>query len=86
MTIKTIALPAIAVLGLALGGAALAQGLDAAIDTNGDGMYSFPELTIAVPALTAAAFTTMDTSGDGLLDVTEVAAAIEAGTMAPSEG
>jgi hypothetical protein len=60
---------------------AFAQEMDPAIDVNGDGLYSFPELQAVNPDLTEDVFTTMDASGDGLLDAAEVAAAVEAGTM-----
>ena len=56
---------------------------DAAIDINGDGMYSFPELQAVMPEMTEDDFTALDTSGDGLLDADEIAAGTEAG-MLPS--
>ncbi len=58
---------------------ALAQ--DAAIDINGDGMYSFPELQAVMPEISEDDFTTLDVSGDGLLDADEIAAATEAGLL-----
>lgn len=83
MTMKSFAFASLT--ATALAGAAWAQDVDAAIDTNGDGMYSFPELTVAYPDLTEEAFTTMDASGDGLLDATEVAAGVTAGTIVPAQ-
>ena len=65
-----------------LGGAAQAQ--TAAIDTDGDGMYSWPELQAAMPDMTEDGFTALDTNGDGMLDAEEIAAAAEAGTL-PAE-
>lgn len=65
---------------------AAAQGVDAALDTNGDGMMSFPELQAGYPDLTEEEFTAMDQTGDGLLDVVEIGDAINAGMLAPSEG
>ncbi len=65
---------------------ALAQGVDPALDTNGDGMMSFPELQAGYPDLTEDQFTAMDVSGDGLLDVIEIADAVDAGMIAPTEG
>jgi hypothetical protein len=56
---------------------------DAAIDINGDGMYSFPEVQAVMPEMTEDDFTVLDASGDGLLDVDEITAATEAG-MLPS--
>ncbi|WP_296417388.1 hypothetical protein [Pseudooctadecabacter sp.] len=64
---------------------AQAQEIDAEIDVNGDGFYSFPELGVALPDLTAEDFTAMDTTGDGLLDAAEVMAAQEAGLMPADE-
>lgn len=54
---------------------------DAAIDINGDGMYSFPELQAVMPEMSEDDFTTMDTSGDGLLDAEEIEAATAAGML-----
>ncbi|WP_296424058.1 hypothetical protein [Yoonia sp.] len=54
---------------------------DDAIDINGDGMYSFPELQAVIPEMTEDEFTSMDTSGDGLLDADEIAAATQAGLL-----
>ncbi|MDP5086121.1 MAG: hypothetical protein NWQ23_11925 [Yoonia sp.] len=58
---------------------ALAQ--DAAIDINGDGMYSFPELQAVMPEMSEDDFTALDTSGDGLLDADEIAAGTAAGML-----
>lgn len=54
---------------------------DAAIDINGDGMYSFPELQAVMPEMTEEDFTTLDASGDGLLDADEITVATEAGLL-----
>ncbi|WP_439155853.1 hypothetical protein [Yoonia sp.] len=54
---------------------------DAAIDINGDGMYSFPEVQAVAPEVTEDAFTGLDTSGDGLLDADEIAAGVAAGVL-----
>ena len=69
---------ALALLALAAG-AAVAQ--DPAIDINGDGMYSYPEVSAVIPEITEDAFTALDTSGDGLLDADEIAAGVAAGTL-----
>lgn len=53
----------------------------AAIDINGDGMYSYPELRAVRPGLSEEAFTALDVSGDGLLDGEEIAAATAAGAL-----
>ncbi len=58
---------------------ALAQ--EAAIDINGDGMYSFPEIQAVMPEMAEEDFTTLDTSGDGLLDADEIAVAVDAGLL-----
>ncbi|WP_108815965.1 hypothetical protein [Loktanella sp. Alg231-35] len=78
MTRKLTLIAPLAVL-TALAGQAMAQ--DAAIDINGDGMYSFPELQAVMPEMTEDDFTLLDTSGDGLLDADEIAVATEAGLL-----
>lgn len=66
--------------GLAgIGCVAMAQTADPAIDVNGDGFYSYPELGIFAPEVSTESFGVMDTNGDGLLDMDEVAAAKMAG-------
>lgn len=74
------------VLTTGLAGAAFAQEADPNIDVNGDGFYSFPELSTVYTDLSDAQFTEMDTTGDGLLDMAEVAAAEEAGLMPMQDG
>ena len=59
---------------------------DAAIDTDQDGMYSYPEVVAVMPEMTEDAFTILDTNGDGLLDADEIAAATEAGVLPATEG
>ncbi|MBE0414848.1 hypothetical protein [Yoonia sp.] len=54
---------------------------DPAIDINGDGMYSFPELQAVMPEMTQERFNSLDTSGDGLLDADEIAAGVAAGVL-----
>lgn len=66
-------------------GVASAQEADPMIDVNGDGFYSFPEVSTVYPDLTDGDFTAMDTTGDGLLDMAEVVAAQEAGLMPMTE-
>ncbi len=69
----------------AIAGAALAQDADPMIDVNGDGFYSFPEVSTVFTDITDEMFTTMDTTGDGLLDMAEVMTAQEAGLMPVAE-
>lgn len=66
-------------------GAAFAQEADPNIDVNGDGFYSFPEVSTVFTDITDETFTAMDTTGDGLLDMAEVMAAQEAGLMPVAE-
>ena len=54
---------------------------DAAIDINGDGMYSFPELQAVMPEMSEQVFTVLDSSGDGLLDPDEIRAGTQAGLL-----
>lgn len=74
-----------AALFILVAGAASAQEADPAIDINGDGFYSYPEVGTVYPDLTSEAFTEIDTTGDGLLDMAEVAAAQEAGLLPTAE-
>lgn len=69
----------------AVAGAAIAQEADPNIDVNGDGFYSFPEVSTVYTDITDETFTAMDTTGDGLLDMAEVMAAQEAGLMPMAE-
>ena len=63
---------------------AIAQ--DAAIDVNGDGNYSFPEVQVAMPDMTIDDFTILDGNGDGLLDADEIMAGTEAGLLPQMDG
>jgi hypothetical protein len=65
---------------------AVAQGIDATIDVNGDGKYSYPELQTVDPSLDQNMFMVMDVNGDGLLDAAEAAAATDAGLMPIADG
>jgi len=56
------------------------------VDTDGDSLVSFTEMTVMYPEITEDAFAEIDTSGDTFVDETELAAALEAGTIAdPAE-
>ena len=74
--IKTLVAPA-ALLVLTV--PAFAQSAD--IDINGDGMYSYPELTAVLPSLSETDFEALDVSGDGLLDADEIASGQAAGIL-----
>ncbi|KPP87262.1 MAG: EF hand [Rhodobacteraceae bacterium HLUCCA08] len=78
--------PVLALIAMVLAAPAFAQEADPAIDVNGDGFYSFPELSAVFPDLTDEMFSAMDTTGDGLLDMAEVAAAVDAGLLPPMDG
>lgn len=69
---------------IAFAGAAVAQEADPNIDVNGDGFYSFPELSTVLTDVTDETFTAMDTTGDGLLDMAEVMVAQDAGLLPAS--
>ena len=75
--VLTMIAPVVAVFALAA--PAVAQ--DAAIDINGDGMYSLAELRAALPSISEDTFSVLDASGDGLLDADEIAAGIAAGLL-----
>ncbi|MCO4848393.1 MAG: hypothetical protein KC448_10530 [Yoonia sp.] len=59
---------------------------DAAIDANGDGNYSFPELQVVMPDVTVDEFTMLDSNGDGLLDADEIAVGIEVELLPVMDG
>lgn len=61
---------------------AFATEADAAIDTNGDGAYSFDELHTAHPEVTEEVFVAMDANEDGAVDVDEFAVAKGSGLIA----
>lgn len=65
-------------LGLCATGA-MAEDAMTDLDVNGDGFFSFPELSVAYPLMTAEEFAVMDTTGDGLLDMAEIEDATAAG-------
>lgn len=51
------------------------------VDTDGDNLVSFAEMTVKYPDLTEEAFGDIDTSDDSYVDETELAAALEAGVI-----
>lgn len=50
-------------------------------DSDGDGLYSWEELTAAFPDLEKKAFVGADTDKDGLISATELTAAQETGLI-----
>ena len=79
LTIKTSAVALI--LGLTPMGLMAQEGMDA----NGDGVFSYDEMLVAIPELTEETFIAIDVSGDGLVDPEEYAAAQEAGLVPADE-
>jgi hypothetical protein len=56
------------------------------VDTDGDSLVSFTEMSVLYPDLTEEVFAEIDTSGDSFVDESELTAALEAGTVAePNE-
>jgi hypothetical protein len=51
------------------------------VDTDGDSLVSFTEMSVLYPDLTDELFAEIDTSDDSLVDETELTAAIEAGMI-----
>lgn len=83
--VGTVAL--IGAVGLISARMAVAQAeLDPNIDSDGDGSYSFPEMTAIYTDMTAEEFTVIDVSGDGLLDMDEVGAAMDAELLPMTDG
>jgi hypothetical protein len=66
---------------LLVGGASLAMGQAETIDTDGDGMVSFSEMLVLMPALSEEEFLALDADADGLLSTDEIGAAQEAGLI-----
>ncbi|KNX40027.1 EF hand [Roseovarius tolerans] len=56
------------------------------VDTDGDSLVSFTEMSVLYPDLTEEVFAEIDTSGDSFVDESELTAALEVGTVAePNE-
>lgn len=66
---------------LLVSGASLAMGQAESVDADGDGMVSFAELLVIMPALSEAEFQALDADADGLLSGEEIGAAEEAGLI-----
>lgn len=60
--------------------------LDPNIDVDGDGVYSFTEMSTVYTEMTAEDFTLIDADGDGLLNMEEVGAAVEAQLLPVTDG
>ncbi len=65
---------------------ALAMTADAAIDTDGDGVYSLTELAVAYPELTDEMFTAIDANADGAVDMDEFQAAQDSALLPATDG
>ena len=75
------AITLVAAFAVLVGGASLAMGQAETVDADGDGMVSFAELLVVMPALSEAEFQALDADADGLLSTEEIAAAEEAGLI-----
>ncbi|WP_373049735.1 EF-hand domain-containing protein [Thalassovita aquimarina] len=75
-----------AAIALTLASPVLAEQIDASLDTDGDGSYSFAELSAAFPDLTEELFAEFDISAEGLLDAQEVSEMKKAGAFPMKEG
>ena len=64
-----------------VGGASLAMGQAESVDADGDGMVSFAELLVVMPALSEAEYMALDADADGLLSADEIGAAQDAGLI-----
>ena len=53
---------------------AFAMEIDPAVDTDGDGLYSFPELTEAYAEMNEELFVAIDANADGAIDAAQDAA------------
>lgn len=56
------------------------------VDTDGDGVASFPEMVAIYPTLTEDGFSAVDTNGDGVVDGEEMEAAISGGLIPATSG
>ena len=68
-----------------LAASALAVSASTEFDTDGDGLYSLPELQAAYPDLTAEMYAALDANADGMVDEAELTAAQESGVL-PAAG
>lgn len=50
-------------------------------DMDGNGTYSYAEITAAYPTISEGDFAAMDTNGDGEIDEEELSAAMEEGLL-----
>lgn len=51
------------------------------VDTDGDSLISYTEMSVTYPDLSEDTFGEIDTNGDDFVDETELAAALEAGVI-----
>lgn len=69
-----------------IAGSAFAMDADPVIDTDGDGVYSYPEMDAVFDDMTEDLFTQIDVNQDGAIDTTEFAAAQEAALLPMTDG
>lgn len=74
------------ILSLGAGSTAFAMDAKAEIDTDGDGVYSYPELEAVFDDMSDDLFVQIDTNADGAVDVEEMAVAQEAGLLPVIDG
>lgn len=65
---------------------AFAIEIDPAVDTDGDGLYSFPELTEAYAEMNEELFVAIDANADGAIDAEEMVAAQDAALLPVTDG
>lgn len=71
-------------LATSLGALTLMTGM--AVAQMSEGPWTFDELVLDHPELTAETFAEIDTDGDGMVSQEELDAAVAAGTIEPAEG
>ncbi|CUH66659.1 hypothetical protein TG4357_02547 [Thalassovita gelatinovora] len=75
-----------AAIALTLATSVLAEEIDSSVDIDGDGFYSYAELSAVYPDLTEESFAEFDISAEGLLDAQEVSEMKKAGAFPMKEG
>lgn len=78
---KTVVMATTAVFVASAAMASLAE-----IDTDGDGVVSFTEMSATYPTITEDGFSAVDTNGDGVVDAEEMDAAVAGGLLPATSG